>query len=52
MLDDKQILKKKKELEKHTNKNVMLYSGINNTGIVDMKRNLFNILQSFKSETN
>jgi GTP-binding protein len=52
MLDDKQILKKQKELEDHTNKNVMLYSGINNTGIVDMKRNLFNILQSFKSETN
>ena len=50
MLDDKQILKKKKELEDHTNKNVMLYSGINNTGIVDMKRNLFNTLQSFKSE--
>ena len=50
MLDDKQILKKKKELEDHTNKNIMLYSGINNTGIVDMKRNLFNTLQSFKSE--
>jgi GTP-binding protein len=52
MLDDKQILKKKKELEEHTHKNVMLYSGINNTGIVDMKRNLFNTLQSFKSENN
>ena len=51
MLDNKQILEKKKELEDYTNKNIMLYSGIDNTGIIDIKRNLFNTLQSFKSET-
>lgn len=51
MFDDEQISKKKKELEDYTNKNIMLYSGIDNTGIIDIKRNLFNTLQSFKSET-
>lgn len=48
MLDDEQISKKVKELKDYTNKDVMFYSGIDNTGIIAIKRNLFNTLESFK----
>ena len=44
MLDKHTILQKKQKLELHTNKDILLYSSIDNTSLSEIKQSMFNSL--------
>ena len=46
MLNDTDVINKKRALEKYTTKPVMTYSGISNAGITDVKKNILKVLKT------